>query len=33
MSLLAKLYKGRKFPELTKGQASRLIGERLARKA
>ena len=33
MSLLAKLYKGRKFPELTKGMASRLIGERLARKA
>jgi hypothetical protein len=33
MSLLAKLYKGRKFPELTKGQASRLIGDRLARKA
>ena len=33
MTLLRRLYKGRQFPELTKGQASRLIGERLARKA
>jgi superfamily II DNA or RNA helicase len=33
MTILRRLFKGRVFPELTKGAASRLIGERLARKA